>query len=340
MARILGPKEISERAKRFRFPDFMRFAAVSEGLSSCEMLTAGRAGLEVEAARFGRKVFVNLPEAGDEAHAAELAYELIEKEIRARKGPEYDFMAIFTPTQTMTRTMHRLYARQEAALEWRESYYVKPDWEGTRIAAPKGYSLEWLSSDLLAGNFANTDELLEEMISERPSVEDFLDKGFGICAVKGREIAGWCLSEYNNAEGCEIGIGVMKEHRHKGLASAMTSLFLKEAALRGAGKVGWDCHRQNAPSWRTAQKAGFTLSSSYPTVLICKDRTMQYGANGNIALRDGDGDAALAWYKKAIARGDAPYWIFINMAQVQAITGDIRLVMEAFEGLKCARYDE
>lgn len=340
MARVLDPKEISERAEGFRFPDFMRFRAVSEGLSSCEMLASGRPGHEVEVARFGHKIFVNFPESADEQSQAKLAFELIEREIRGRKGPEYDFMGIFTPTQTMTRAMHRLYAKQEAALEWRESYRISTDKGTGAFAAPKGYALVELTADLISRNLANTGELTEEMASERPSVEDFLAKSFGVCAVRGREIAGWCLSEYNNAEGCEIGIGVMKEHRHKGLASAMTSLFLKTAAGRGAGKVGWDCHRQNAPSWRTAQKAGFTLSASYPTVLVCKDRTMQYGANGNIALRDGDGDAALAWYKKAAARGDAPYWIFINMAQVQAITGDIRLVMEAFEGLKTARYND
>ncbi len=340
MVRILDPKEISERSKSFRFPDFMRFKAVSEGFSSCEMLSAGRGGLEVEVARFGHKLFVNFPESADEEPRAELAFELIEREIRGRKGPEYDFMGIFSPTQTMTRAIHRLYSRQEAALEWRESYCIKPGVGTAAFAAPKGYALVELTADLLSRNLANTSELTEEMESERPSVEDFLAKSFGICAMKGREIAGWCLSEYNNTEGCEIGIGVMKDHRHKGLASAMTSLFLKTAAERGAGKVGWDCHRQNASSWRTAQKAGFKISSSYPTILICKDRTMQYGANGNIALRDGDGDAALAWYKKAAERADAPYWVFINMAQVQAITGDIRLVMEAYEGLKTARYDD
>jgi len=340
MAMILDPKEISERAKGFRFPDFMRFAAVSEGLSSCEMLTAGRAGSEVALAMFGHKIFVNCPEGADEEAAAKLAYKLIEEEIRTRRGPTYDFMGIFAPTQQLTRAIHRLYKGQEAALEWRESYRIKPDGGMPAMPVPKGYSLEELSRGLLARNLANTGELKEEMASERPSVDDFLAKSFGICAVKGRQLAGWCLSEYNNAKGCEIGIGVMKEHRHKGIASAMTATFLRMAAERGAGVVGWDCHRQNAPSWRTAQKAGFALSSSYPTVLVCKDRTLQYGANGNIALRDGDGDAALAWYKKAAARGDAPYWVFINMAQVQAITGDINLVMEAYEGLKKARYDK
>lgn len=339
MAKILDPKEISDRTKGFRFPDFMRFRAVSEGLSACEMLTAGRGEGEVAIARFGHKVFVNCPEGADEMKAAELAYGLMEKEIRSRKGPDYDIMAIFSSSQPLTRALHALYKSQEATFEWRESYSIKPEGGRPVMPVPKGYSLEELTGVLLARNFENTDELKEEMASERPSVDEFLAKSFGICAVKGKELAGWCLSEYNNAEGCEIGIGVMKDHRHKGLASAMTSSFLNMAAERGAGKVGWDCHRQNAASWHTAQKAGFAISLSYPTVLVCKDRTLQYGVNGNIALRDGDGDAALAWYKKAAARGGTPYWVFINMAQVQAITGDINLVMEAYEGLKAARYD-
>lgn len=338
--RILDPPEASERAKGFRFPDFMRFRAVSEGLSSCEVLASGSAGSEVQVARFGHKLFVNFPESMHEEDAAEVAHGIIEKGIRSRKGPEYDFMVVFSPNQSATRAIHRLYARQEAALEWRESYWIRPDAGSKAPSAPRGYVLKEITAGLITGGFANAEELTEEMRSERPSVEDFLAKSFGVCAIRGKEIAGWCLSEYNNSEGCEIGIEVVKDHRHKGLAAAMTSSFLRMAAIKGFGKVGWDCHRQNAPSWRTAQSTGFAISSSYPTVLVCKDRTMQYGANGNIALRDGDGDAALAWYRKAAARGDAPYWVFINMAQVQAITGDIRLVMEAYEGLKQARYDK
>jgi len=41
--------------------------------------------------------------------------------------------------------------------------------------------------------------VIEEMQSERLSVEDFLQKSFGYCVIHDEEIMGWCMSEYNVA---------------------------------------------------------------------------------------------------------------------------------------------
>ena len=336
--------ELSDRSERvkaaalFDFPGFMRFMAIKEDHVDCSV-HVGNTRNPFYIARFRHKLFLQPPLSNRDSRAAEDAVYLIEREIRSQKGYDFDVMTICCPDTPFLRLIRAAFGSKVPTFEWRDRYSLKPDEPVVHAPVPRGYEFREVTKELLFENLKNTEELREEMRSERPSVEDFLAKSFGICAVKGRELARWCLSEYNNSSGCEIGIGVLGEHKRKGLALAMTSEFVKRAREKGYAEIGWDCHRQNAASWHTAIKAGFSIRETYPTILICKDIALQYGVNGNIALREGDGDAALEWYKKSAAIGNAPFWVFINMAQVQALTGDINLVMQAYEGLKTARME-
>ena len=112
------------------------------------------------------------------------------------------------------------------------------------------------------------DSVQEEMCSERASVEDFLARSFGICPVYENEIAGWCMSEYNVGDRCEIGIATTPTHQRKGIATLATWYFLAEAQRRGYRRVGWDCWARNEASAATARKAGFTLVEEYPAVVV------------------------------------------------------------------------
>jgi len=325
-------------AARFGFPDFMRFQAVKEGLADCSMHVSNTRD-PFYIACFRHKLFLEPPSTVRDMRAAEEVVHLIEREIRSQQGDDFDVMTVYCDDNAFLRLVMAAFGSKVPTFEWRDRYSLKPDEPAIHAPVPRGYELREINKALLFENLLHTDELREEMRSERPSVEDFLAKSFGICAVKGRELAGWCLSEYNSSAGCEVGIAVLGEHRRKGLALAMTSEFIKVARSKGYAEIGWDCHRQNAPSWHTAIKAGLSIRRTYPTILICKDIALQYGVNGNIALRDGDGDTALEWYRKSAATGKAPYWVFINMAQVQALTGDINLVMQAYQGLRTARME-
>lgn len=99
--------------------------------------------------------------------------------------------------------------------------------------------------------------LVEEMCSERPSAEAFLRKSFGLAAIRRGRLAGWCLSEYNTGQRCEVGIATMEPYRRRGLATAMASAFIEQARSRGVRHIGWHCHANNVASAATALKAGF-----------------------------------------------------------------------------------
>jgi GNAT superfamily N-acetyltransferase len=133
---------------------------------------------------------------------------------------------------------------------------------------PDGFSMQLITAEFLSSDVAGLDAVKEEMCSERASVEDFLARSFGLCPVHVGEVAGWCMSEYNVADRCEIGIATAPNHQRKGIATLETWSFLSEAHRRGYTRVGWDCWTQNLPSVATARKAGFSLIEEYHAVVV------------------------------------------------------------------------
>jgi GNAT superfamily N-acetyltransferase len=136
------------------------------------------------------------------------------------------------------------------------------------LPLPDGYSMRPITPELLSSDLDGLDAVRQEMCSERASVEDFLARSFGICPVYENEIAGWCMSEYNVGDRCEIGIATAANHQRKGIATLATSYFLAEADRRGYTRVGWDCWTRNEASVATARKAGFNLIEEYPALVV------------------------------------------------------------------------
>lgn len=138
-----------------------------------------------------------------------------------------------------------------------------------RMTVPPGFELRIADKTLLDDErLIDLDDLREEMCSERASVDEFLQKSFGIAALYGQKLAGWCLSEYNCGGRCEVGIGTQEPFRKQGLASAMGAAFLREARRRGYAQVGWDCFADNAPSVATAKRLGFEKTADYAACLV------------------------------------------------------------------------
>ncbi len=91
---------------------------------------------------------------------------------------------------------------------------------------PPGFQLAAVDQTLLnKPDLGNRDELIEEMHSERASVDDFLKHSFGVCLLYEGAVAGWCLSEYNLEERCEVGIATAEPYRMRGLATIQGLFF-------------------------------------------------------------------------------------------------------------------
>lgn len=115
----------------------------------------------------------------------------------------------------------------------------------------------------------NRDGLLDEILSESHSIEDFLRNKFGYCARCGDELAGWCLSEYNHGQRCELGVETMPRFRRQGMALAIVSATIAHAVNQRITEIGWHCWSANAPSIALAARLGFEQVAEYP-VLFCR----------------------------------------------------------------------
>ena len=150
---------------------------------------------------------------------------------------------------------------------------LRYDW---RSLLPAGFHVESITAELLAeARLAHLDVLKEELSSERPSVEDFLARSFGVVAIcdEGNALAGWCTSEYNSGAACEVGIGTLAPYQRRGLATAMGSAFVEHALSRRVTQIGWHCWASNAPSVATALKIGFVKVRDYTTFIAWFDQS-------------------------------------------------------------------
>lgn len=164
-------------------------------------------------------------------------------------------------------TLETIFAGFELLKGQRLYFENNPQAVETEIGLPPGFTLRQVDQALLESGLNGLDALREEMCSERASAEDFLEKSFGLCPVYENELAGWCLSEYNTGERCEIGIATLEPFQRRGVAASLTRAFLAEARRRGYARVGWDCWERNTASVASAKRAGLLLVEAYPALV-------------------------------------------------------------------------
>ncbi len=189
------------------------------------------------------------------------------------------------------------------------------------IKTPKGFELREVNENLIKETFEGKDVLLEEMCSERESIEVFLRYSFGVCAFSEGRLAGWCLSEYNHEDRCEVGIATLPPHQQKGLATAMTSAFFHLARQHAIRDIVWHCYQSNTASIRTALKAGFHLMQDKEVLELFLDPTVNLGVQGNLRFEEKAYGDALSWYQKALETAPPPPWIPWNAACAAAQSG-------------------
>ena len=137
------------------------------------------------------------------------------------------------------------------------------------LTTPDCLELHPINAALLSrSDLKNLRAVTEEMRSERVSIEDFLQKSFGYCALCGTEIVGWCMSEYNVDNRCELGIATVERYRRRGIATVTGTAVISHAVSRGITDIGWHCWADNEASIRTAQRPGFRKERDYTVHLV------------------------------------------------------------------------
>lgn len=179
-----------------------------------------------------------------------------------------DAYLVFAVNGVWDTTVEALFRNHELYHGTRQYYEMTHFVPQPDLRWPDGFSIQLITPEFLSSDANGLDAVREEMCSERASMEDFLARSFGLCPVHSKEVAGWCMSEYNVGDRCEIGIATAEKHQRKGIATLLSWAFLAEAQRRSYTRVGWDCWTRNVASVATARKAGFTFVEEYPAVVV------------------------------------------------------------------------
>ncbi len=151
----------------------------------------------------------------------------------------------------------------------RHYYRLDPSMHRWDTPIPNGFRLQPVDADLLSrANLGNLNDVLDEMRSERLSVESFLEKSFGYVVIHGGEIVGWCMSEYNSGNRCELGIATVEGYRRMGLATLTGRATIGHALAHGVNEIGWHCLADNIASIATAKRLRFNKQCEYPVYWI------------------------------------------------------------------------
>jgi GNAT superfamily N-acetyltransferase len=218
----------------------------------------------------------------------------------------------------------------------REYYASTAQKKVGRNGLPEGFSLVQVDETLLnTPGLDGLDDLAEELCSERENVQDFLANSFGVCLLRGNELAGWCLSEYNTSERCEIGIETREAFRKRGFGVLMTQALVERAFSEGISQVGWHCWKSNVASGATARSAGFEKVCDYPVYFAWFNGVINLAINGNVCFSNRRYAEALGWFEKAFAAGDPPNWVYwvaaCAAARLEQFDAAMRYLTQAVE---------
>lgn len=117
--------------------------------------------------------------------------------------------------------------------------------------------------DLKSGKYDNPEFLSEKILESWDNFESFLNRSVAFVTILDSTITAAIVgtARYHNI--IPVDIETIKEHRKKGLASAITQNFINECIKREL-IIQWNCVETNTASRKSVEKAGFTLIKKEP----------------------------------------------------------------------------
>lgn len=218
----------------------------------------------------------------------------------AQEAGRVQFVLYYAPHSWET-VIEEALAAWEPIQDLRHYYTFRGPIRDWRAELPPAFAMRQIDRALLADTgLENRAELIEEIYSERPSIEAFFDKDFGFCLLHGDEIVSYCLSEHNVGHRCEVGVATVPAYRRRGLATWTVSALVEHALANDITEIGWHCWASNRPSIALAKGAGFEKALEYPTCFAWFKRHDQLLAQAWFATyRSRQYDAAIAYFERA-----------------------------------------
>lgn len=127
----------------------------------------------------------------------------------------------------------------------------------------ESYKIVRIGNELINSSLDNKDFLTSEILLFWNSLEDFFDKGIGVCAMDGKVIASRCTSGFVSGNIQTINIETLQGYRRKGLGKKTAIEFLKYCK-ENKYEPYWECMKKNTASAFLAESIGFSKDYEYP----------------------------------------------------------------------------
>jgi RimJ/RimL family protein N-acetyltransferase len=187
---------------------------------------------------------------------------------------------------------HQRYFKHRRRVEWRDRL-------------PPGFEMRRVDAGLFAEtHLTNLEQLRAFSESGYPSLESFLEHGFGFCLVAGDEIVSWCTSDCVIGHRCEVGIRTHKDHRRRGFATLTSAAAIDYCLSQGISDIGWHCWSQNLASAAAAERAGFEEVLQHHAIHLWLNPVDGLLVNGNLALMRGQYREAAQFFEQAFTLRD------------------------------------
>ena len=132
-------------------------------------------------------------------------------------------------------------------------------------AVPEGYEIQPIDLAMASAIAADPDLISPDHVRNFGTPQDFIDLGFGFCALKdGAIVAGASTYAVSNT-GIEIQVNTQEAHRGRGLATVLSARLILEAWERGL-IAPWDA--ANEASAALAVKLGYTAAGTWIAWLL------------------------------------------------------------------------
>ncbi len=197
------------------------------------------------------------------------------------------------PTHEIEKLNRYHYLCRQLQFDWRE-------------AIPAGYTLRPLDRDLLtaAGSVSPHLTYWVDYRQGWESIDRFLERGGGCCAIRDGHIVCWCSAEYHAGEQVDVGIVTQWAHRQRGLATLVAAAAVEHFLDKGYRQVGWHCTDYNVGSWKTAEKVGFECQGEYTYCYYIFDPIDHLVELGRHYSLLGQAERSITCYQRAVALRD------------------------------------
>ncbi|HYA57245.1 MAG TPA: GNAT family N-acetyltransferase [Thermoplasmata archaeon] len=123
---------------------------------------------------------------------------------------------------------------------------------------PSGFSLKRIDSevyDQIQGS------VIPQLFWDSPG--DFLRSGVGFSLLMGKRVVSTCFSSFIIGRQLELGAETRREYRNRGLSIFPATAMVDHCLANGYEPV-WACRKENLPSFKLAEKLGFSPSTTHP----------------------------------------------------------------------------